>query len=732
MVANTRLYDNLGLAPDASEEQIKKAYRKGAVKHHPDKNPGDAEAAARFTEISEAYTVLMDAEKRRFYDETGEVDDAEVQPEDFYEQFQEVMADLMGGESVMEMVAGMSAAEIRRMPPFPFPKELFPPGTFPEGMRFSCDGLADLPPSMLKAIEAGDAAGLFGPVGGLAASYDGMLGGGGAKAGGGKSGSAGSRKPSSMPTAGGGVGGGSGRARRGGVKVGGAASRSRAGRASRRGGGFGGFGGLGGGFGGFEEGLFGAEEDDEEAMMMMMMDELAKGRLPPGMPPELAEELLQSMGDLGGLGGGLGLGGGGGGSGGKSASRFGKVFGGGLDGDETDDDDEEGEDEEALIAELEREAAARRRHTAQRGGGGGGGASAASLEANGGAQASPDGAAPEDKDAEKERKRKERNQRKKRSRQQKKEAAAAAASAVDVGDDGEGGGSTTGAAEVPSAASAAASGSGGVPLPAPSRRADLTAVLSEAAAAASAAFGEDEDEGTSGGEGDRGGGEFGGGGDADADEIVDAKGWLDAAKAGEHARLKAAFATHPALLTSASPGIGHTALHWAAARGHVKTLRWLLSVGAPAAQRNESGSTSLHAAAANGQLECARLLFEDEVQVLGACPLLSVRDADGRTAAAVAREHDHDDLASLLDAHTPSAEAAPRTTPPAATTSPSSGGGPGAGVGDLSQLERAELTCLIDVLSALGDRKDPPLTAQQASCVAKLGSMLFATRLHKQ
>ena len=49
------------------------------------------------------------------------------------EQFQEMMAELMGGESVMEMVAGMSPAEIKMMPPFPFPKELFPPGTFHTG-----------------------------------------------------------------------------------------------------------------------------------------------------------------------------------------------------------------------------------------------------------------------------------------------------------------------------------------------------------------------------------------------------------------------------------------------------------------------------------------------------------------------------------------------------------------------------------------------------------------------
>ena len=74
----------------------------------------------------------MDAEKRKFYDST-QVDDYEMRPEEFKEQFQEMMAELMGGESVMEMVAGMSGG-IKMMPPFPFPKELFPPGTFPPAL----------------------------------------------------------------------------------------------------------------------------------------------------------------------------------------------------------------------------------------------------------------------------------------------------------------------------------------------------------------------------------------------------------------------------------------------------------------------------------------------------------------------------------------------------------------------------------------------------------------------
>ena len=67
------LYAVLGVARDASADVIRKAYRKLARRHHPDVNPGDKAAEERFKEISEAYDVLSDAEKRRNYDEFGEI-----------------------------------------------------------------------------------------------------------------------------------------------------------------------------------------------------------------------------------------------------------------------------------------------------------------------------------------------------------------------------------------------------------------------------------------------------------------------------------------------------------------------------------------------------------------------------------------------------------------------------------------------------------------------------------
>jgi len=67
-------YQTLGVSKDASKDDIRRAFRKLAAKHHPDRNPDDAGAEERFKEINEAYTVLSDEEKRRFYDQYGSTD----------------------------------------------------------------------------------------------------------------------------------------------------------------------------------------------------------------------------------------------------------------------------------------------------------------------------------------------------------------------------------------------------------------------------------------------------------------------------------------------------------------------------------------------------------------------------------------------------------------------------------------------------------------------------------
>jgi molecular chaperone DnaJ len=64
-------YEVLGVARNAGDDDLKKAYRRCAMKHHPDRNPGDAAAEAAFKECKEAYEVLADANKRRAYDQHG-------------------------------------------------------------------------------------------------------------------------------------------------------------------------------------------------------------------------------------------------------------------------------------------------------------------------------------------------------------------------------------------------------------------------------------------------------------------------------------------------------------------------------------------------------------------------------------------------------------------------------------------------------------------------------------
>src|SRR6516164_3570927 len=70
-MAKQDYYETLGVGRDASAEQLKKAYRGLAMKFHPDRNPGDKKAESKFKEVSEAYDVLKDDQKRAAYDRFG-------------------------------------------------------------------------------------------------------------------------------------------------------------------------------------------------------------------------------------------------------------------------------------------------------------------------------------------------------------------------------------------------------------------------------------------------------------------------------------------------------------------------------------------------------------------------------------------------------------------------------------------------------------------------------------
>ncbi len=70
-VSKADYYEVLGVSRDASDQELKSAYRKQALKYHPDRNPGDHAAEEKFKQASEAYQVLSDADKRAAYDRYG-------------------------------------------------------------------------------------------------------------------------------------------------------------------------------------------------------------------------------------------------------------------------------------------------------------------------------------------------------------------------------------------------------------------------------------------------------------------------------------------------------------------------------------------------------------------------------------------------------------------------------------------------------------------------------------
>lgn len=96
-------YEVLGVERSASDDDIRKAYKKLALKYHPDRNPGDASAEANFKEATEAYTILSDSEKRAQYDRFGhsmggggfDFDGAGMG--DIFSHFQDMFSDFFGG-----------------------------------------------------------------------------------------------------------------------------------------------------------------------------------------------------------------------------------------------------------------------------------------------------------------------------------------------------------------------------------------------------------------------------------------------------------------------------------------------------------------------------------------------------------------------------------------------------------------------------------------------------------
>ncbi|KAM7191131.1 DnaJ-like protein 1 [Naviculisporaceae sp. PSN 640] len=105
MVVDTAYYDVLGVKPTATELEIKKAYRKLAIVHHPDKNPNDPNAHAKFQEIGEAYQVLSDADLRSAYDKYGK---ESARPTEGFVDPAEFFTSIFGGEAFVDWIGEIS------------------------------------------------------------------------------------------------------------------------------------------------------------------------------------------------------------------------------------------------------------------------------------------------------------------------------------------------------------------------------------------------------------------------------------------------------------------------------------------------------------------------------------------------------------------------------------------------------------------------------------------------
>ena len=115
-MAKRDYYEVLGVVQSASPEEIKKAYRKSALKYHPDKNKGDKAAENKFKEAGEAYHVLSDKERRRNYDQFGHAafEGAGGRGGFANFDFSNIFSDIFGSDPFDDFFEGFSGTRGRR------------------------------------------------------------------------------------------------------------------------------------------------------------------------------------------------------------------------------------------------------------------------------------------------------------------------------------------------------------------------------------------------------------------------------------------------------------------------------------------------------------------------------------------------------------------------------------------------------------------------------------------
>src|SRR4030042_332686 len=120
-MAKRDYYEVLGVDKNASADDIKKAYRKLAMKYHPDRNPGDKDAEEKFKEAAEAYEVLRDTDKKAKYDRFGHSGLKSGQDfhgftdiNDIFSHFSDIFGGAFGGSSIFDDFFGTSFSSQRQ------------------------------------------------------------------------------------------------------------------------------------------------------------------------------------------------------------------------------------------------------------------------------------------------------------------------------------------------------------------------------------------------------------------------------------------------------------------------------------------------------------------------------------------------------------------------------------------------------------------------------------------